>query len=152
MLGPPKPRRIAEPVAVSLEALVPVGHFYRHLETKLALGFVRDWVREFYADRGRPSVDPVVFFKLQFAFGAEADVYRYPLGEVLRPLKRRQAQPVRIYQASAAACNACPLKAQCTTSPRGRRVARHLDEAYLDRVRACHGTESYKQPTRKRQV
>ena len=27
--------------------------------------FVRDWVRELYAERGRPSIDPVVFFKLQ---------------------------------------------------------------------------------------
>jgi transposase len=65
MLGPPKPRRLDEPVAVSLENLVPTGHFYRHLEAKLDLGFVREWARELYADRGRPSVDPVVFFKLQ---------------------------------------------------------------------------------------
>ena len=27
--------------------------------------FVRDWARELYAERGRPSIDPVVFFKLQ---------------------------------------------------------------------------------------
>jgi transposase len=26
---------------------------------------VRDWTRELYAERGRPSIDPVVFFKLQ---------------------------------------------------------------------------------------
>jgi transposase len=31
----------------------------------LDLGFVREWTRERYADRGRPSIDPVVFFKLQ---------------------------------------------------------------------------------------
>ena len=29
------------------------------------MSFVRDWTRELYADRGRPSIDPVVFFKLQ---------------------------------------------------------------------------------------
>ena len=28
-------------------------------------GFVRDWARERYADRGRPSIDPVVFFTRQ---------------------------------------------------------------------------------------
>ena len=44
MLGPPKPRRLDEPIAVSLEDLVPPDHFYRHLEAKLDLGFVRDWV------------------------------------------------------------------------------------------------------------
>ena len=65
MLGPAKFRRLDEPIAVSLEALVPPDHFYRHLEAKVDLGFVREWVRERYADRGRPSIDPVVFFKLQ---------------------------------------------------------------------------------------
>jgi hypothetical protein len=65
MLGPPKPRRLDELVTVSLEDLVPPNNFYRHLETKLDLTFVREWVRECYAERGRPSIDPVIFFKLQ---------------------------------------------------------------------------------------
>src|SRR5215213_10228096 len=50
---------------VSLEDIVPPDHFYRHLERTLDLSFVRDLVREAYAGTGRPSVDPVVFFKLQ---------------------------------------------------------------------------------------
>jgi transposase len=65
MLGPPKPRRLDKPIAVSLEDLVPRDHFYRHLEATLDLSFVREWVRELYAERGRPDIDPVVFFKLQ---------------------------------------------------------------------------------------
>jgi transposase len=65
MLGAAKPRRLDQPIAVSLEDLVPRDHFYRHLETMLDLSFVREWSRELYADRGRPSIDPVVFFKLQ---------------------------------------------------------------------------------------
>src|SRR5215217_6408757 len=65
MLGPAKPRRLDHLIAVSLEALVPPSNFYRHVEEKLDLSFVRDWTRELYADRGRPSIDPVVFFKLQ---------------------------------------------------------------------------------------
>jgi hypothetical protein len=52
-------------VTVSLEALVPADNFYRHRGTELDLGTVRDGVRERYADRGRSSIDPVVFFKLQ---------------------------------------------------------------------------------------
>ena len=51
--------------AVTLEELVPPDHFYRHLERTIDLGFVRDLVREAYATIGRPSIDPVVFFKLQ---------------------------------------------------------------------------------------
>ena len=65
MLGPPKLRALDQPVMVSLEALVPADHFYRHLDAALDLSFVREWVADCYAERGRPSIDPVVFFKLQ---------------------------------------------------------------------------------------
>jgi len=51
--------------AVSLEELVPADHFYRHLDRVLDLSFVRDLVQDCYAASGRPSVDPVVFFRLQ---------------------------------------------------------------------------------------
>lgn len=51
---------------LSLEALVPLDHFYRHVEAKLDLSFVRELVKDLYALKtGRPSIDPVVFFKLQ---------------------------------------------------------------------------------------
>jgi transposase len=50
---------------VSLEDLVPADHFYRHLVKSLNLSFVREFVAPFYAAGGRPSVDPIVFFKLQ---------------------------------------------------------------------------------------
>ncbi len=49
----------------SIEDLVPASNFYRHLEAKLDLGFVRDLVRSTYKGCGRPSVDPRVFFKTQ---------------------------------------------------------------------------------------
>ena len=65
MLGPAKPRQLSAPIAVSLEDLVPRSNFYRHVEAKLDLVFVREWAKELYAERGRPSIDPVVFFKLQ---------------------------------------------------------------------------------------
>jgi transposase len=65
MLGPAKVRRVDQPVLASLDALVPAHHFYRHLEAKLDLAFVRDLVRSTYKDGGRPSIDPVIFFKLQ---------------------------------------------------------------------------------------
>jgi len=60
-----KERRFAPLIHVSLEELVPQDHFYRHLERTLDLSFVREFVQETYACKGRPSVDPVVFFKLQ---------------------------------------------------------------------------------------
>jgi transposase len=60
-----KAREFATHTAISVEALVPADHFYRHLEQTLDLAFVRDLVREHYAAGGRPGIDPVVFFKLQ---------------------------------------------------------------------------------------
>jgi transposase len=68
MLGPSKDRQLDRPVLVSLDTLVPADNFYRQLEAKLDLSFVRAWAEEKYADRGRPSIDPVVFFKLQLIF------------------------------------------------------------------------------------
>jgi transposase len=49
----------------NLDALLPADNFYRRLEERLDLSFVRDLVRDCYEEMGRPSIDPVVFFKLQ---------------------------------------------------------------------------------------
>jgi transposase len=65
MLGPPKTRQRDELVLTSLERRLPASNFYRHLDATLDLRFVRDGVGDTYAERGRPSIDPVVFFKLQ---------------------------------------------------------------------------------------
>src|SRR6266851_4737982 len=67
-----KERHFAPLVDVSLEELVPQDHFYRHLERTLDLSFVREFVQETYAGKGRPSIDPVVFFKLQLVMFFEA--------------------------------------------------------------------------------
>lgn len=64
LLGPPKARDLDRPVLITLESAVPHNHFYRHLERILDLSFVRGLVADCYATGGRPSIDPVVFFKL----------------------------------------------------------------------------------------
>ena len=60
-----KERHFAPLINVSLEELVPRDHFYRYLERTLDLSFVREFVQKTYAGGGRPSIDPVVFFKLE---------------------------------------------------------------------------------------
>ena len=65
MLGPSKHRDLDRPAVVSLERLVPPDHFYRQLDAALDLSVVRSWVADCYADRGRPSIDPEVFFRFQ---------------------------------------------------------------------------------------
>lgn len=63
MLGPPKLRLLDQPIGRSLEDLVPATNFYRYLDAKLDLSFVRTWIADCYAGAGRSSIDPVVFFK-----------------------------------------------------------------------------------------
>jgi transposase len=65
MMGIKNRSFVALPRDISLEELVPEDNFYRRLHSKLDLSFVRELVRPCYACDGRPSVDPVVFFKLQ---------------------------------------------------------------------------------------
>jgi transposase len=69
-----KERSFAPLVNVSLEDLVPLDHFYRHLDRTLDLSFVREFVKETYAGGGRPSIDPIVFFKLQLVMFFEGIV------------------------------------------------------------------------------
>jgi hypothetical protein len=65
MLGPPKVLQRDALFLSSLEQRLPATNLYRLVEQTLDLACVRDWVDELYAERGRPSIDPVVFFKPQ---------------------------------------------------------------------------------------
>ena len=47
---------------ISLDNLVPGDGFYRRLEERLDLSFLRESVSVHYAAMGRLNVDPVVFF------------------------------------------------------------------------------------------
>ncbi len=60
-----KTRNTVPLIHISLEDLVPQDHFYRQLDHKLKLSFVYTFVQENYAQGDRPSIDPIVFFKLQ---------------------------------------------------------------------------------------
>ena len=58
---------------ISIEDLVPKDHLVRALDKAIDLDFIYEEVKELYSeDKGRPSVDPVVLFKiiiLQYVFG-----------------------------------------------------------------------------------
>jgi transposase len=73
-----KARNFAPLINVSLEDLVPQDYFYRHLDKKLDLSFVREFVQQTYAGSGRPSIDPVVFFKLQLVMFFRGNTLRTP--------------------------------------------------------------------------
>ncbi len=95
---------------------------------------------------------PGLFRDTDFVYDAAADVYRCPGDQTLRFISQCDQTQRRVYEAPAAACRSCALKAQCTTSQRGRRVGRSLNETYLDRVRGYHATEPYAKAMRKRKV
>ena len=60
-----KPKIFKLHSALCLDDLVPQDNFYRQVEAKLDLSFVRELVQDCYASQwGRPSIDPVTFFKL----------------------------------------------------------------------------------------
>ena len=61
-----KEKHFKQHPTLCLEDLVPQDNFYRNVEVKLDLNFVRELVKDKYCWwNGRPSIDPVVFFKLQ---------------------------------------------------------------------------------------
>jgi transposase len=88
----------------------------------------------------------------KFTYDPERDEYRCPEGQVLRRKTAKYTEGVVVYQAEAAACNACPLKAACTESSQGRQVHRSMYAEYLDRVRAYHRTAAYEKAMGKRKV
>ena len=69
-----KERNFSPLINSSLDELVPADHFYRHVERTLDLSFVREFVQQSYATGGRPSIDPIVFFKLQLVMFFEGIV------------------------------------------------------------------------------
>ncbi len=61
---------------IDLESLVPEKHLLRKIDEIIDFEFIRDIVKEYYSDEiGRPSIDPVVLFKIvfiQFLFGIKS--------------------------------------------------------------------------------
>jgi len=92
------------------------------------------------------------FGQRDFRYDAEHDVYICPNGAQLHHSPSGSTESYKLSWAKAKTCNTCLLTAQCTTSSRGRRLSRHMDEAYFERVRAYHLTEPYKKAMRKRSV
>jgi transposase len=88
-----------------------------------------------------------------FQYEPEADQYRCPQGTILQRIgELDRTTGSQLYRAPASICNACPVKAQCTTSAQGRRLRRHVGEVYRERVQAYRQTPAYEKALRKRQV
>lgn len=81
-----------------------------------------------------------LFTKQDFSYDEAKDCYRCPQGEELtfRYESFESNRQIRYY--ATPKCLGCPIKAQCTTNKRGRRISRWVDEKLLEdmarRVRA----------------
>jgi hypothetical protein len=87
-----------------------------------------------------------------FTFDPQRDEYLCLQGHPLRRYSINHTEGVVAYRSAAAVCNACPVKAKCTTSDHGHKVQRSFYIDYLEKVRGYHETEAYKKAIRKRQV
>src|SRR3712207_7995679 len=57
---------------ISLDALVPKEHIIRKIDAAIDFSFIYEKVKPFYSSIGKPSIDPVVLFKIiliQYLFG-----------------------------------------------------------------------------------
>lgn len=54
-------------VLVCIDLMVPQNHLLRQVAAHIDFSFILDIVRPFYSDnRGRPSIDPILLFKMMF--------------------------------------------------------------------------------------
>lgn len=77
-----------------------------------------------------------LFTKRVFVYEAERDAYRCPAGQWLTLCtKEQRGERQYRYYANWEACGACPLRARCTDSKQGRRIARMPEEAQVEAMR-----------------
>ena len=97
------------------------------------------------------------YHKDRFVYDPEADTFTCPQGQTLtfQGLDRRQAggPPVRRYRASKLACDACPVRAACTSAAaKGRSLTLGPDDARLRAHRAFMATDAAKDAYRRRKT
>ncbi len=95
--------------------------------------------------------------KEQFTWNATEETYYCPQGHRLQPLgakaqKRSGPESVTLYffRCPAEHCQACPLKAKCTSSSKGRLISRSEHEELIDALRERLQTPAAKALLRKR--
>jgi hypothetical protein len=86
--------------------------------------------------------DTGLFGPGHFRYDAQGDHYVCPAGQVLRLQNEDRRNRRKRYRVSPKICNACELKAGCTTSEHGRVLYRPFEEDFYERVRRYRGTRS----------
>lgn len=92
----------------------------------------------------RPSHREGYFYKREYQYDYEQDVYRCPNGEVLR-YRTTNRNGYREYASDAAQCRDCSMRGQCTRSRNAVKVlTRHVWEAFKEQIDSHRLTEAGK--------
>lgn len=79
------------------------------------------------------------YYHDKFTYDATTDTYHCPQGHTLqyyRNTHKEDGRCIRIYRIpQTGTCTSCPVRAQCTTSPRGRYIYRWEHEDILERLK-----------------
>jgi transposase len=116
---------------------------------ELPIGLYGPWKENDYS----PAKDNTPFSKDQFTWVAESDTYRCPADQILKRIGTEtrlrsggRSESLIRYACPVECCQACPLRAQCTTSPKaGRSLRRSEYEHLIDAHRAKMATDKAKQ-------
>lgn len=81
------------------------------------------------------NVDNTEYQLDKFQYHKEKDLYLCPAGQELYPGRIREVNGVKyqVYKNNRA-CKQCPVKDQCTKSPKGRTIHRNLEQGRLDEI------------------
>jgi transposase len=88
----------------------------------------------------------------RFAYDKEQDLFVCPQGESLswRTMEKLHGKQYKIYRTQG--CGSCPQREKCTTSRRGRKLRRWVDEEVIERLRERHRQQPGMMKERKKLV
>ena len=115
-------------------------------------GMEKAGIRAYVAIPNFDLRDTGLFGAGHFRYDPENDHYLCPAEQTLHSRTEDHHNRRKRYRAKPSICNACELKARCTTSEHGRVLYRPFGEDFYDRVRAYRGTFAYEKALRKRRV
>ncbi|MBL7132369.1 MAG: IS1182 family transposase [Candidatus Omnitrophica bacterium] len=73
--------------------------------------------------------------KDNFIYDKEKDQYICPEGKILRNTGFAKQQRHYVYRTNSKVCKACKFLKECTKSPTGRSVTRHVNESFLEQAK-----------------
>lgn len=102
---------------MNVEVLLAVGYVL----TLLVSAFILEWLSQHTHNRSQQ------FRTAGFDYDPEQDLWVCHQGEQLWPREFDRERRLVRYRAKPSACNACPLKGDCTDSDEGREITRAFD-------------------------